>query len=89
MAPAQRSEFARRFGANLARARRDAGLSQEELSFRASPSDRRGQLERGERVGRADTLFKLACGLSFPIEIFFEGMDWKSPLSTTGMLEFE
>ena len=35
MAPV-RSEFAKRFGANLARTRREAGVSQEELSHRAS-----------------------------------------------------
>jgi len=70
MAPA-RSEFAKRFGANLARARREAGVSQEELSHRASLHRTAvGQLERGERVARAETLFKLACALSVPVGCF-------------------
>ena len=70
-----RSEFAKRFGANLARARREAGVSQEELSHRASLHRTAvGQLERGERVARAETLFKLACALSVPVGCFFEGM---------------
>lgn len=89
MAPGPRSEFAKRFGANLARARREAGVSQEELSHRASLHRTAvGQLERGERVARAETLFKLACALSVSVECFFEGMTWETPPLAVGRFEF-
>jgi transcriptional regulator with XRE-family HTH domain len=88
MAPV-RSEFAKHFGANLARARRKAGVSQEELSHRASLHRTAvGQLERGERVARAETLFKLACALSVPVGCFFEGMTWETPPLAVGRFEF-
>lgn len=86
MAPV-RSEFAKRFGAN--RARKEAGVSQEELSHRSSLHRTAvGQLERGERVARAETLFKLACALSVPVGCFFEGMTWEAPALAVGRFEF-
>jgi len=89
MALGPRSEFAERFGANLARARREAGLSQEELSHLASLHRTAvGQLERGERVAGAETLFKLACALSVSVERFFEGIAWKAPPLAVGRFEF-
>jgi transcriptional regulator with XRE-family HTH domain len=47
-----------------------------------------GQLERGERVARAETLFKLACALSVPVGCFFEGMTWETPPLAVGRFEF-
>ncbi len=35
-----------------------------------------GQLERGERVARVDTLVKLAGALSVPPSELLEGLDW-------------
>jgi transcriptional regulator with XRE-family HTH domain len=65
------------FGKNLARCRRDAGLSQEELSVRASLHRTAvGQLERGERVARVDTLIKLAGSLGVPPGDLLVGMTW-------------
>lgn len=70
-------DIARHFGRNLARCRKRAGLSQEELAVRASLHRTAvGQLERGERVARVDTLIKLAGSLSIPPGELLEGMDW-------------
>jgi transcriptional regulator with XRE-family HTH domain len=66
-----------RFGANLARCRRRMKLSQEELAVRASLHRTAvGQLERGERVARVDTLIKLAGSLGIPPEDLLDGMGW-------------
>jgi transcriptional regulator with XRE-family HTH domain len=60
---------AREFGANLRRARRRAGLSQEQLGYRASLHRTEiGLLERGARVPRIDTLVKLAAALGICID---------------------
>ena len=65
------------FGRNLARCRKRAKLSQEELSVRASLHRTAvGQLERGERVARVDTLIKLAGSLGIPPGELLEGMGW-------------
>ncbi len=70
-------DIARHFGRNLARCRKRAGLSQEELAVRASLHRTAvGQLERGERVARVDTLIKLAGSLSIPPGELLVGMDW-------------
>lgn len=74
-----RSDFAACFGANLARARHRTDLSQEELAIRAELHRTAiGQLERGERVARADTLFKLASVLVVSPSSFFDGIVWRS-----------
>jgi transcriptional regulator with XRE-family HTH domain len=66
------------FGDNLARCRKRAGLSQDELSFRASLHRTEiSQLERGLRMARADTLLRLAGALEVPVGDLFEGMTWK------------
>ena len=55
-------DVAGRFGDNLVRTRRLAGLSQDELSVRASVHRTEiSQLERGLRLARVDTIVKL-CG---------------------------
>jgi transcriptional regulator with XRE-family HTH domain len=65
------------FGRNLARCRKRVGLSQEELAVRASLHRTAvGQLERGERVARVDTLVKLAGSLGMPPGELLEGMSW-------------
>jgi transcriptional regulator with XRE-family HTH domain len=70
-------DFAARFGKNLARYRKRAGLSQEELGVRASLHRTAvGQLERGERIPRADTVIKLAGSLAIPPELLLDGLRW-------------
>jgi transcriptional regulator with XRE-family HTH domain len=70
-------DIATRFGTNLARRRKRAHLSQEELAVRASLHRTAvGQLERGERVARVDTLVKLAGSLDLPPGELLDGMGW-------------
>jgi transcriptional regulator with XRE-family HTH domain len=68
---------AHQFGANLRYCRKRAKLSQEELSVRASLHRTAvGQLERGERVARVDTVVKLAGSLGIHPGELFDGMGW-------------
>jgi transcriptional regulator with XRE-family HTH domain len=70
--------FAQQFGRNLARARRRAGLSQEALGVLASLHRTAvGQLERGERVARTDTLVKLAGSLGVELGDLLAGLAWQ------------
>jgi len=69
---------AKRFGTNLSRLREQAGITQEELSFRASLHRTEiGLLERGGRVPRIDTLAKLAGALEVQPGELFQGIVWK------------
>lgn len=80
-------DFASRFGQNLARCRRRAGLSQEELGIRSSLHRTAvGQLERGERVARTDTLVKLAGSLAVRPEELLEGLEWRPGTMMLGSL---
>jgi ribosome-binding protein aMBF1 (putative translation factor) len=70
-------DIAARFGDNLARARKQADLSQDELSVRASVHRTEiSQLERGLRIARIDTLVKLAGSLEVSPEELLAGMSW-------------
>ncbi len=81
--------FAKRFGVNLARERRRLGLSQEELGFRAALHRTAvGQLERGERTARADTLVKLACSLGIDPSVLLAGLSWEPASYVGGGFEF-
>lgn len=73
-------EIAARFGQNLVRCRRRAGISQEELGFLASLHRTEvGMLERGVRIARIDTLIKLAGALQVSPEELLDGLDWTPP----------
>ena len=70
---------AKQFGANLARIRRRADMSQEEVSFRASVHRTEvSQLERGLRVARVDTVAKLAGALEVDPGELFQGIKWEA-----------
>jgi transcriptional regulator with XRE-family HTH domain len=70
-------DVAGQFGDNLARVRREADLSQDELSVRASIHRTEvSQLERGLRVARIDTLIKLASSLEISAAELLEGIQW-------------
>lgn len=76
-----------RFAENLVRARKAAGLSQEEVGWRASLHRTEvGLLERGTRVPRIDTLVKLAAALELPLDCpLLEGIEWEpSAIAQTG-----
>jgi len=70
-------EIAERFGKNLVRARKRAGMSQEEVGIRAALHRTEiGLLERGERLPRIDTMVKLAGALGVPPVELIAGIDW-------------
>jgi transcriptional regulator with XRE-family HTH domain len=77
---------ARQFGANLRRIRKRAGLSQEEVGFRASLHRTEvGLLERGARVPRIDTLIKLAAALGVRIDCaLLAGIEWTAGTTHAG-----
>lgn len=77
--------FAQKLGRNLAYCRRRAKLSQEELGVRANLHRTAvGQLERGERVPRADTVIRLAGSLGIPPEELLDGLDWTPGTTIVG-----
>jgi len=68
---------AKQFGANLSRLREQAGITQEEIAFRASLHRTEiGLLERGGRLPRIDTLAKLAGALEVPSSSLLDGIEW-------------
>lgn len=72
------SEVASRFGENLVRSRKRAGLSQEELGFRASLHRTEiSLLERGARLPKIDTVLKLVGALELQPGDLLEGITWK------------
>lgn len=81
--------LAERFGANLARYRKRAALSQEELGVRASLHRTAvGQLERGERVARLDSFVKLAASLNVSPLDLLEGITWEPGGTCIGSFGF-
>ncbi len=90
MASGDSNGFGERFGENLRRARRDAGLSQEETAVRASLHRTEiGLLERGERTPRLDTAVKLARATGVRVEELLVGIDWEPPALPTYWGEFK
>jgi transcriptional regulator with XRE-family HTH domain len=78
-------DFGKHFGKNLAAERKKAGLSQEELGFRASLHRTEvGMLERGIRLPRIDTLVKVAGSLGIPPGNLLVGLEWTPRSATTG-----
>lgn len=76
-------------GANLRRLRKGAGLSQEELGFRAGLHRTAvSQLERGERVPRADTVIRLSGALRRPPGDLLAGIAWEPIAYTAGGYQF-
>ena len=78
-------EVAVKFGRNLFRCRRRAGMSQEELGELASLHRTEiGMLEAGTRLARVDTLMKIAGALSIsPLELL-DGIHWTPGNSAAG-----
>ena len=74
-----------RFGANLRRARRRAGLTQEQLALMTEMHRTEiSYLERAKRTPRIDTLVKLVCALECSSDELIEGMGWKPNLGDYG-----
>jgi len=81
-------DIAGRFGENLTRHRKQAGISQEELGIRASLHRTQiGILERGARLPRIDTLVKLAGALSISPCDLLDGIAWRPGSASMGGFE--
>jgi transcriptional regulator with XRE-family HTH domain len=81
-------DMVERFGKNLAIQREKAGLSQEELAFRASLHRTAISLsETGKREPRLETLVKLAGALEIPVEDLLDGISWEPIRYVTGGLK--
>ena len=66
------------FGANLARLRKRAGLSQEDVCFLAGLHRTEiSNLERGKRLPRVDTLAKLVAAVKADPSELLEGIVWE------------
>lgn len=82
--------FARRFSTNLGIHRTAAGISQEDLGdLAALHRTAVGQLERGERIPRADTLLRLAYALGVDTDALLEGIVWRPPQIHRGSFGIE
>jgi transcriptional regulator with XRE-family HTH domain len=69
--------IAERFGRNLRRCRRRQDMGQERLSeFASLHRTEIGQLERGLRVPRIDTLLRLAGALEVSADRLLDGIVW-------------
>ena len=70
--------LAERFGLNLWRSRRRAGLSQDDLAAIVGVSRAAiSPLERGLRLPSIDTILKLAAGINVSPCVLLEGMEWR------------
>lgn len=85
-------DFAWLFGLNLLRHREALGISQEELGFLAQLQLHRtavGQLERGERTARTDTLVRLCGSLQVGPDALLAGLRWRPTRIDIGELEID
>jgi transcriptional regulator with XRE-family HTH domain len=81
------TEVAQQFSENLLILRRRARLSQEELGFLAEVHRTEiGQLERGHRLPRIDTVVKLAGALGVDPVLLLAGMVWVPGEPASGRL---
>lgn len=76
----QREQFACCFGINLAKARRAADVSQDELAFRTSTHRTAiSQIERGLSLPGLDSAMKFAAALEMSLDELLAGIEWQSP----------
>lgn len=81
---------AEQFAVNLVRLRKQAGLSQEQLGFRAELHRTEiGMAERGVRLVKIDTLLKLAGALGVEPGDLLAGMAWTPGVRETGRYAVE
>lgn len=82
--------FAWQFDLNLLRHREALGISQEELGFLAQLHRTAvGQLERGERTARTDTLVRLCGSLQVGPDALLAGLCWRPTRIDVGQMEIE
>jgi transcriptional regulator with XRE-family HTH domain len=78
-------DLGKRFGRNLARERKAAELSQEELAARAAIHRTQISLfESGKRVPKFDVLVKLAGALGTSLDSLADGITWTPTVTTPG-----
>lgn len=71
------AEIASRFGVNLRRCRKRAGLSQEQVAIRAALHRTEiSLLERGERCPKLDTAIKVATAANADLGELLHGICW-------------
>jgi transcriptional regulator with XRE-family HTH domain len=79
------AEISSRFAENLVRIRQEAGLSQEELAFRASIHRTQISLmESGKRLPRFETMVKLVGALDTTPAALMRGIAWEPNVSRAG-----
>lgn len=79
-----------RFSANLKRARRRAGMTQEELALLTELHRTEiSLLENAKRMPRLDTLVKLVCAFGCRSDELIEGLIWLPNFKTYGRWEVE
>lgn len=82
-------QIAHEIGLNIARRRVRVGYSQEELGVRAGLHRTAvSQLERGERVPRADTIIRLAASLGVAPGDLLAGVSWEPIKFSAGGYSF-
>jgi transcriptional regulator with XRE-family HTH domain len=80
--------IALRFGENLRRCRRRAGLSQEQFADLAGIHRTAvSKFERGETQPMLETLVKAACALGAPVDELLDGINWRAPNRDFGSFE--
>lgn len=83
-------QIADRFAENLVQLRQEAGISQEELAFRASIHRTQVSLmESGNRLPRFETLVKLVGALGVSPEALMKGIVWEPNVSRAGGFRVE
>jgi transcriptional regulator with XRE-family HTH domain len=78
-------DVGKRFGENLARKRKEAEISQEELAARAEiHRTQLGMYETGKRLPKVDVLIKLADALETSLDSLREGISWTPTVTKAG-----
>jgi transcriptional regulator with XRE-family HTH domain len=79
---------AKRFGENLYEARTKSGMTQDQLSARSTIHRTQiGELERGIRQPRLETIVKLAGGLDVNPCALIQGIRWRPAPAESGEIE--
>jgi transcriptional regulator with XRE-family HTH domain len=83
-------EVGRVVGRRISELRKEIGISQEEMGYRAGlHRTAAGELERGIRVPRIDTLLKVAAALEVSIGELVGGLAWHPPERAAGAFTVE
>lgn len=83
-------DYTERFAENLARCRKRAGYTQEELAIRADVHRTQiGLLEAGKRMPRLETLLKISGALGVPPAKLLEGLSWEPGSTRPGKFKVD